>query len=72
MEEWLEAINEEIRELKALTLETRKMAVAAEKTAKAAEQTAKAAQQQAVDSRYLLEKHIEWHQKPVWKRMFGI
>lgn len=32
---------------------------------------AKAANQQTSDSRYLLEKHIEWHQKPLWKKWFG-
>ncbi len=85
-EEWLDALNHEIRELKQLTLETRRLVISAEQTAKAAEQTAKAAeqtakaagqtaeaaQQQANDSRFLLEKHIEWHEKPIWKRWFGL
>ncbi len=33
---------------------------------------AKAANQQANDSRFLLEKHIQWHEKPFWKQWLGI
>ncbi|MEM1406028.1 MAG: hypothetical protein AAGG59_04590 [Bacteroidota bacterium] len=33
---------------------------------------AKAANQQAIDSRYLLEMHVQWHQKPIWKKWFGL
>lgn len=64
-EEWLKALNAEIIELKNLTLETRRMTDSAAKTARAA-------QQQAHDSRYSLEKHIEWHNKTIWKRWFGL
>ncbi|HHP7240458.1 MAG TPA: hypothetical protein ACFCUD_02240 [Cyclobacteriaceae bacterium] len=49
-ERWLEALNEEVRELRALTLEGCEMAVAIEETAKAAKAETRAATQQAKDS----------------------
>ena len=78
-EEWLEVLNQDLRELKALTLETRKMAEeaknmanAAIETAKAANETAKAAQSQTEFSRLAFEEHLRWHSVPGWKRLIGI
>ncbi|MFW5761670.1 MAG: hypothetical protein ACOCXH_11885 [Cyclobacteriaceae bacterium] len=73
-----EAISEEIREIRQLTLETQKLAKAAEQTARAAEQTAKAAEQTAKAAH--LEAKASWElvtmyklqqDKPWWKKLFG-
>ena len=53
------------RELKSLILETREIILETRVMASAPIQ-------QANDSRFLLEKHMEWHEKSVWKKLFGL
>jgi methyl-accepting chemotaxis protein len=66
-----EAISEEIREIRQLTLETQKLAKAAEQTARAAEQTAKAAHLEAKASWELVTMYKLQQDKPWWKKLFG-
>ncbi len=66
-----EAISEEIREIRQLTLETQKLAIAAEQTARAAEQTAKAAHLEAKASWELVTMYKLQQDKPWWKKLFG-
>lgn len=54
-----------IDKLDELLVETREMV-------RETREVAKVANQQAMDSRFLLEKHIQWHEKPLWKQWFGI
>ncbi len=65
IEEWIRWNKLRIGQLQELVIETRELVTAAN-------QQAKAANQQARDSRFLLERHIEWHEKPLWKQWFGI
>ncbi len=58
-----------IDELDELVIETRELSKAATQQAKAANQQAKAATQQAMDSRFLLEKHIQWHEMSIKRAM---
>lgn len=67
-----EIISEEIRELRKSNKNIERIAIAAEQTAKAAEQTAKAAGQQTQNSQLMLEEHIRWHSRPIWKKWIGI
>ena len=68
----IDKLDELIIETRELANATKEEAKAATIEAKAATEQAKTAANQALDSRYLLEKHIAWHDKPSWKKWFGI
>ncbi len=68
--EW-DAINEEMRDMKALIYETRRLAIAAERTAAAAEKTAAAAMKRADESWELVVMTKNELQRSWWRKLLN-